>query len=51
MVGGVVVYLLVGDFVAGYFAGWRSKICDTRPLLATAGSNNGNYPNGMVGGI
>ena len=51
MVGGVVVYLLVGDFVAGYFAGWRSKICDTGPLLAAAGSNNGNYPNGMVGGI
>ena len=51
MVGGVVVYLLAGDFVAGYFAGWRSKICDTRPLLAAAGSNNGNYLNGMVSGI
>ena len=51
MVGGTVVHLLASDFVAGYFAGWRSKICDTRPLLAAAGSNNGNYPNGMVGGI
>ena len=51
MVGGVVVYLLVGDFVAGYFAGWRTKVCDTGPLLAAIGSNYCNYIGGVVSGI